>query len=483
MRYVGSTLWRNSLVSTGTTLLQGFANLATVMYLARVLTPTGYGVFSYTWAFTALFGFLAYLGVPPLLTRQLARNTQDAKEQVSYGVTLMIWLSGTVMLLFVVSAQVIPVLMHYQVLFDWWSLIFLQAGLNPQWIFSSLQRLWIPMTVNFGGALLRLGFLILFVHSPTDLRAAVVVTVTTLTLPLLVEFVWLYQLVPFHFVRFPWTKGWRTIRESLPMGIIAFVSILYTGVDTWILHAVVGSQAVGYYTAGYRPIIFLLTLSAVYFNLAYPLLSRFIVKDPTKARNFLRLATLVMSTVVLPTALGGDVVAKALMQDAFGLRYAPSGPVFAVLIWSWSLSMGRDVFSTALIASNHEKTFAKLFAISGIINLGLMLILVRWGPVGTASALVITQSLLLGLNVWAVQRFRVFSLDISLLKPFGKIVVNNVVMAITVWVIQPYVFLWIDIGVGIVLYAGLTILTRALPLQMLYKLMKAHNDNEVGTTD
>ena len=112
-----------------------------------------------------------------------------------------------------------------------------------------------------------------------------------------------------------------------------------------------------------------------------------------------------------------------------------------------------------------------------------MLILVRWGPVGTASALVITQSLLLGLNVWAVQRFRVFSLDISLLKPFGKIVVNNVVMAITVWVIQPYVFLWIDIGVGIVLYAGLTILTRALPLQMLYKLMKAHNDNEVGTTD
>ena len=228
MKYVGSTLWRNSLMSTGTTLLQGFVNLATVMYLARVLAPTGYGVFSYTWAFTALFGFLAYLylGVPPLLTRQLARNTKDAKEQVSYGVTLMVWLSGTVMLLFVISAQIIPVLMHYRMLFDWRSLIFLQAGLNPQWIFSSLQSLWIPMSVNFAGALLRLGFLILFVHSPTDLRAAVVLTVTTLTLPLVVEFVWLCQLLSFRFVCFSWTKGLRTIRESLPMGIIAFVTIL-----------------------------------------------------------------------------------------------------------------------------------------------------------------------------------------------------------------------------------------------------------------
>ena len=478
MNTSGNTLWRNSLVSTGTTLLQGVANLATVIYLARVLAPTAYGVFSYTWAFTALFGFLTVLGIPPYLTRQLSRNVEDARDVVSYGVTLMAWLSMTVMTLFLISTQVIPGLVHYRILFDWWSLIFLQAGLNPQWIFSALQRLWIPMTLNFGGTILRLALILVLVHSSRDLVAAVIVTVTTLAIPLLVEFVWLHRLVAFHLISLSWNRGWRTIRDSLPMGVISFVSILYMGVDTWILHAVIGSQAVGYYTAGYRPIIFLMTLSAVYFNLAYPLLSRFIVQDPTKARNFLRLASLVMLTAVLPTAFGGDVVANALMRDAFGLPYAPSGPVFAVLIWSWSLSLLRDVFSIALVASNHEQTFAKLFATSGVINLGLMLILVHWGPVGTASALVMTQALLLGLNLWATHRFRVFSLDTSLLKPFGKIVINSTAMVIAVRVIQPYVSLWIDIGVGVVLYAGLTVMTRTLPLKMLYYLAK-HHDSEM----
>lgn len=481
MNSLGNTLWRNSLVSTGTTFLQGMANLATVIYLARVLAPTAYGVFSYTWAFTGLFAFLTVLGIPPFLTRQLSRNIEDPRDVVSYGITLMGWLTVTVMMLFLISTQVVPGLVHYRILFDWWSLIFLQVGLNPQWIFSALQRLWIPMTLNFGGAILRLALILVLVHSSRDLVAAVIVTVTTLAVPLIVEFIWLHRLVAFHLIRLPWRRGWQTILESLPMGVISFVSILYMGVDTWILHAVVGSRAVGYYTAGYRPVIFLLTLSGVYFNLAFPLLSRFIIQDPIKARNFLRLVTLVMLTIVLPAAFGGDVVANSLMRDAFGLLYAPSGPVFAVLIWSWSLSLLRDVFSTALIASNHEKTFAKLFAISGIINLGLMLILVHWGPVGTASALVTTQALLLGLNVWAVQRFRVFALDTSLLKPFGKIMFNSAIMAVVVWVIQPYVSLWIDIGVGIVLYTGLTILTRALPLKMLYYLAK-HHDTEMPLT-
>ncbi len=477
MRY-GSTLLSNAAISTFATLLQGAANLATVVYLARALAPTAYGVFSYTWAFTALFGFLTILGIPPFLTRQLSRQTGDVSEVISYGISLTAGLSVMVMVFFVLSVQTIPGLVDYHLLFDCWSLIFLQLGLNPQWIFSALQRLWIPMTLNVAGAVLRLGFTLWLVHSPADLYTAVVVTVATLVATVIAQMVWLYHLVPYRLVRISWTKGWRTIRDSLPMGVMSFVGVLYTGVDTWILHAVIGSQAVGYYTAGYRPIIFLLMLSSVYFNLAYPFLSRFIIKDPTKAREFLRLATLVMLSIVLPVAFGGDVVANSLMRIAFGLRYVTSGPVFAVLIWSWSVSLMRDVFSTALIARNHEKMFAKLFALSGVINVLLMLVLVRWGPVGTAGALVITQILLLVLNVVMVQRLGIFSLESSLLIPFVKVLANSVAMTAIVWIIRPYVPLWVDIGAGLVSYGGLTFIDRALPLRMLYRLTR---DRQVAT--
>lgn len=480
MRANRGTLLSNATISTFATLLQGAANLATVIYLARALAPAAYGVFSYTWAFTALFGFLTILGIPTLLTRQLSRRVEQAGEVISYGITLTAWLSMIVMGLFFVSVQIIPGLAQYHLLFDWWSLIFLQLGLNPQWIFSGLQRLWIPMTVNVAGAILRLGFTLWLVHSPSDLYVAVAVTVATLMASVMGELIWLYRLIPFRLISISWAKAWRTIRDSLPMGVISFVSILYTGVDTWILHAIIGSRAVGYYTAGYRPIIFLLTLSAVYSNLAYPLLSSFIVQEPTKAREFLRWATLVMLSVVLPVAFGGDVVATSLMRTAFGFRYVASGPVFAILIWSWSLSLMRDVFSTALIAGNQEKIFAKLFALSGVVNVLLMFILVHWGPVGTASALVVTQALLLVLNVVTVHRLRIFSLERSLLIPFIKVLVNCVGMAIIVRIIQSYVPLWGDIGVGMVSYGGLTIIDRALPLRMLYRL--ARHQEEAATS-
>ncbi len=483
MNSSGNTLWSNSVVSTGTTLLQGLANLAIVIYLARVLGPTIYGVFSYTWAFTGLFVFLTVLGIPPFLTRQLSRRMENAREVISYGISLMAWMSVVVMILFALSVQIIPSLGHYRLLFDWWSLIFLQMGLNPQWIFSALQRLWIPMTLNFGGAVLRLGLILLLVHSSRNLASAVIVTVTTLAVPLLVELVWLHRLVAFRFIRFSWRQGWRTIRESLPMGVISSVTVLYMGMDTWILHAVMGSEAVGYYTAGYRPIIFLMTLSTVYFNLAYPLLSRFIMQDASKVRNFVRLTLLVMLAIVVPAALGGDVVAHALMRDAFGFRYNPSGPVFAVLIWSWSISLMRDIFSTALIASNHEKMFAMLFGLAGTINVLLILVLVHWGPLGTATALLMTQALLLGLNVIMVQRLGIFSLERSLLIPFVKVLVNSLAMAAIVWVIRPYVPLWVDIGAGLVSYGGLTLIDRALPLQMLYRMARQEVAISQGCSD
>ena len=143
----------------------------------------------------------------------------------------------------------------------------------------------------------------------------------------------------------------------------------------------------------------------------------------------------------------------------------------------------RDIFSTALIASNHEKMFAKLFGLAGTINVLLILVLVHWGPLGTATALLMTQALLLGLNVIMVQRLGIFSLERSLLIPFVKVLVNSLAMAAIVWVIRPYVPLWVDIGAGLVSYGGLTLIDRALPLQMLYHMARQEVAISQGCSD
>lgn len=458
-----SDLFRNTTISTLSTVVQGVANLLTVVYLARSLYPQAYGVFSYTWAMVGMVGVLTYLGLPPLLTRRLSRD-HDPTVTISYGVSFVGVLSLNVTLGFLVAVQLVPGLYRYHDSFDLWGLIILINGINPQWIFSGLQQLWVASLGGLVGTILRLGLTLWLVHGPGDLNRAVGVTVFATAIPVLGEMIWVRRHVRFSLDWIPPKEIWTTIRSALPLGVTSFVSILYSGVDTWILHVFVGSRAVGVYSAAYRPITFLVTFSAVYFNLTYPILSRLTVQDRPLAQRVVQLASLSIFAIVMPMGVGTDVVAGPLMRQAFGSSYAASGLVLSVLIWSWIFGILRDTFSTTLIAGNGEVLFAKIFAVTGFVNAGLMWYCVRWGPVGTAAALAMTQGLLLVACLFAVRRVVPHPMQWTVQGRYAlKIMLNSGIMGVTVWLVRPYVPVEVTILVGIVVYAGLTWITKAIP--------------------
>lgn len=468
-----SGLWRNASVSSISTAGQGLLNLATVIYLARIFGPQVYGVFSYTWAVVGIVGLLGYLGIPVLIARNLSRSN-DPNTVVSFGVSLTSLLGLLVSLGFLAAVQVVPELHHYGRLFDLWAVFMLGNTISPRMLFGAIQRLWVPSVGDFVGALLRLFATLGYVHNPHELGRAITITVLSFLFPILAELMWLRHIIPFriHWVR--WRDAYQTIRQAMPLGVTGLIGVLYSGLDTWILQAFVGSQAVGYYAAAYRPIVFLSTFSAVFFNLIFPILSRLTLRDRPTTERVIQLATLAIFAVVLPVGIGTIDIARPLVLTVFGSRYAPSGPVMAIVIWSWSLGLLRDIFSTTLIAANQEKLFARLFAFSGVANVILMLVLVHWGPRGTASALVITQALLLVLCYNAVRRTLVFT-PVNWKAQYGsyiKILVNSLVMGIIVWFVRSYVPAEVAIGIGVIVYAGLTLLTRSLPWHDILTTMR-----------
>jgi O-antigen/teichoic acid export membrane protein len=464
----GSPLLHNTTLASLGAIGQGIANLITVVYLARVLHPTRYGVFSYTWAIIGILGILTSLGLPTLLTRQLSR-ADDRTPALGYGLSMLGLLSVLVTIMFVAAVQVIPGLYRYHMVFDLWALLVLVNGINPRWVYTGLQQLWVSSVGDTATSVTRLALTVWLVHGPADLRRAVAITVLATALPVAGEMIWLRRHVRFRWQWISLHDGWSAIRQALPLGVTSFVSILYSGIDTWILHVYVGSRAVGIYSAAYRPVIFLTTFSGIYFNLTYPILSRLTLRDRPLTQRVIQLSGIAVLALVLPMGIGTDVVANALMRQAFGTTYVASGLVLSVLIWSWGLGIVRDTFSTPLVAGNQEVVFARVFGIAGVINAGLMFYVVRWGPVGTASALVITQALLLIFCVVAVRRLVPHPIN---LKTDGvyvlKIGVNSLVMGACVWLIRPHVSVELAILAGIVVYAGLTWITRSVPWQEVW---------------
>ncbi len=458
-----SAIWQNTAISSMATALQGVANLVTVIYLARILAPLHYGIFSYTWAISGMVGILTYLGIKPLLTRDLSRSG-DPTQVVGYGLSLTALVSLIVAAGLVLGSLVMPGLVGYRDLFILWALFVFFNGVTPRWVYSGIQRLWMVSLGDLAGALVRLGLTVLWVHGPEDLGLAVGITVLSVALPVVGEVLWLRRLVPFRCQRISRREGFKTIRAGLPLAITSFVSILYSGVDTWILHVYAGSRAVGYYAAAYRPIVFLNTFSAVYFNLTFPLMSRLTVHDRPTAESVVQLAGISILALVIPIGVGIDVVAGPVMRQALGSRYAASGPVLAVLIWSWCLALYRDIFSTTLMAGNQEARFARLFALVGGANLILMGGLVHWRAMGIAVALVTTQGLLLGGTLRSVRRIVRSPVDWAHHRAsFLKIVGNSLAMGAIVWWVKASVPVEVAIALGIIVYGLLTWLTRAVP--------------------
>lgn len=458
-----SSVGQNAAISVVAMLIQGIANLITVIYLARVLHPTNYGTYNYTWTIVGLVSIVTYFGLPPLLTRQLSRATNHSSI-VTDGISMTALLSMTATIGFIGCTFVIPGLYRYRTLFDLWAIIVLFNGVNPRWVFSGIQKLWIPSIADMGGAVTRFVLIVSLVHSTQDLGRAVGITVISIGAPMLGQLIWLRWLVPFRLIWMSWRKLYEAIRMGIPLGINAFVGILYSGLDTWILHIFIGSHAVGIYSAGYRLVIFMSTFSALYFYVTYPILSRLAVRDQALTQQVVQLASLSIAAIVVPIGIGVDLVSHPLIRQAFGRQYGASAAVLSVVIWSWGVGLLRDTFSTTLVAGNRETLFARLFVVSGCINGGLMWYMVRWGPVGTAFALVVTQVLLLVLCIRAIRHVIPHPLAWRTLYPYVmKIMVNSMIMGVCVWLVRAYLPVEATIAVGVLIYAGLTWGTHAVP--------------------
>ncbi len=453
--------------------LQGVANFFAVVYIARVLSPSAYGVFSFTSAVAAIVSLFTYMGIPPLFTRKLTQ--EDEVDKIgSYGFSLMGILSLVVAVGFLVFSNTIPTLRNHASTFDLWALIILANGITPRWFYSAVGRIQLVAIGDMLGSWARLILMLIFVRSRSDLNLAVLITVGSALAPVLLEALYARRFARYHLLVPRISMVFRILREALPLGITGYASVLFSGVDIWILDAHSGSAAVGYYSAAYRGVSFLSMFSMLYFNVTFPIISRLMSRDRQLAESFVRSAMIVVFAIAAPIGVGTIVVSRKLVLLVFGSSYAPSGAVLAVIIWSWVFGILRETFSNVLVGGHLEKVYSVLFAVSGVINVALMLVLVHWGPVGTASSLVISQAILM-VSCGILVRRKLFAEPLGLRKNgmiYAKLLLSSAVMGLAVYVLQQVLPVCVVIIIGIIIYGGFVVLTNAISLKDIRRLVR-----------
>ncbi len=408
MNQLATTVLRNSIVGVAAHISMKLLSFAFSVLIIRNLGATDFGQYAAVLGFGSVFLFIADLGLSPYTVREVARlrDQPDGKERIRelYADVLTMRLILSVIAgILVVSAAILtgrPLLMIGAIAINSLTVLIYAVHGSSEAVLSGYERLDLVsgmQVVNqlafvlIGGLALWLGF------GYYGLIIATMIGVTLMT-ALVVRAVWRLGVRP---GRVTWRRWLPLLRAAFPFGVIGLTLGISYRFDTVLLNIYEGDTTTGYYNAAYNLIFSLVTLSNVLNTALYPSLSRQSVTAPETLPLVYERVLRYLMVVALPIAVGGFIVAGPLVELLFGAAYAPSAPLFAILIWVLPLMFLSEFLGYVVVIAGREALVARSIIVSSSLNVVANLLFIpMFGVVAAATVTVATEAVLVLQYIW-----------------------------------------------------------------------------------
>jgi len=373
------------------------AKIAQVMIVVRWLGAEQYGRFNHAAAVAGMFAVLFDLGIATIAVREVARNPANRMVVLEYGALKLISSAVGLALLASWSLVTLPESGERRlVLLSGFYLWLLDFGAYVFVFYRARQEFWKETAVRLVISILQLAACVIALWLWGDvlyMTAALAVSALLALLPLGFELSrggGTFQPVPLAHLG-------RRLKECLPVAGTALVATVYMNYDIIILARHATMVEVGWYSIAVKTVFGILIMPVHFFSLAsLPVLSARNAEGDATELSSLWLGYFARTTFVgAALALAVGILARPLLQLAFGREFLPAAPMLLAFVLpcfffylytpltQWLLLQGKQAWSTAVSA------FAAL----------LNIVLVLWwvpllGVWGATFAAVVTHAFL-----------------------------------------------------------------------------------------
>lgn len=188
----------------------------------------------------------------------------------------------------------------------------------------------------------------------------------------------------------------RQLRETIPFGLSAGLSLIYGRADTAIAAHWLGSEAAGLYSSAMSIMSMALLMPLAIYLVMLPILSR---AHAQHAATLLPLTRRLIGWNTLAGLLLGTtlaLVAEPLMRLIYGIQYAESGIVLTIFSGVLALRFISFALAVFVTAVGWQSRRTGVQGIVAVANVGLNLLVVqRWGLPGVATVYLLTEGILL----------------------------------------------------------------------------------------
>lgn len=417
-KVIGNTGWlmADKVIRLGVGLVVSIAVL-------RFLGPDRFGMFSYAFAFSALFSIFATLGLDGIIVQELVRTPEMGDEIL--GTAFVLKLGGGA---FAFAAAVVAILLlrpadataHLLVMIAAAGTVFQSFDVIDYWFQARVESVFTVYARMFAFLLVSAFRVVLIVkHAPLSAFA----WAASLELILgAVGLVMVYRYSGRHVLA--WRTNTARIRKLLsdgwPLALGGVAVMIYMKIDQVMLGQMLDSSAVGIYSAATR-------ISEVWYFIPMAIVvsvspSLIEAKKVNDALYYQRLSNLfrLMSALALAIAIPMTFLSGTVASLLYGNRYDGVGPVLAVHIWAALFVFLGVAQSTWNIVEGLTRLALIRTSLGAVANILLNLLWIpRYGAMGAAIATTVSYALsAVVFNAFSARTRRVFKLQMMSIIPF-----------------------------------------------------------------
>jgi O-antigen/teichoic acid export membrane protein len=452
---------KNAVFGIASSVIGGVLYLATILIIARAVSVTEFGKYSFVLAFAIFVNNIADSGLPRMLIREISRDHEQLVPLVGAGASLIWVISGAMCLLVTIIVLFLHVGTDLKLSILGMSVAtmatFHAAG------YSAALRAFEDNELNYLGFVLHKALLLGLVFAMIKLHFGLLGFVAAHLVSNLLLWNFYHIVVTRLYARIPLlfdVSIWKSLLSAaLPMGGGAMLRQLALQLDILVLTWMTNLTAVGLFSGPYRISMSLRVIPQTLSLPLFPLYSRTAHLSRARFTEAYQWSTKFFALISYPIAVFFLAWSRPILQLALGAKYLPAIPAMQLLGLGIIPFFLSTLFQYLFAALDQQKRFLASTVVGSILRLLLLVALIPpLGFVGPAAAFLFAETAIVA--IWMVQLARL-GVSAKLTDVLWRPLAAGIAMALVLFSARDATLVW-QLGAAALALVVYTIVLLAL---------------------
>lgn len=342
-----------------------------LIYIARILGPGDYGIYTMVSAFVGMFDIVTFYGINKVVLREGAKDLSHMGEYLEKTTGIKNFFAFIAIGVCIITSFFVPYSMQVRFYIILFSFTLLYTSFNGFFmaVYKAEEKMQYNAILEILNRVLFVSLSIIFLYMGYGLLALFLIALFSRFFTLIINFKLTKKFLTFKFwSRIKWDKN--ILKPSIIFSVISFSYFLTGKIDLVMISFLSTSEDVGLYGVSFNLVRIGLAMRDIFATAFFPIFVKTFSKNVVRWNRLMKYA-IIMGAGLLLIATIISFYSELIIPLMFGEKYFISGTILSVLVFQVAFLFFNIPFVNTLQATNNEIHLLKICWIAPFFNIGL----------------------------------------------------------------------------------------------------------------